>query len=514
MADQNEIETTEVELPAVEETTGLAELAQEEQQQATPEAKKPREIRVSATVTLDQEVLSELKADEKGLDPIYALRMPLDELDEAVADYPNINPRKGAEGRNWSDTVENALPLVLRGSVLLSSLKRDGSNWRQSVEHEGVNLRIGRPALGASNDPTQRLTGERAIMKIQGALGLGSVVQVPLWHSGIWVTIKAPSDGAMLNLERIIAEEKISLGRDSTGMIFSNASVYINNHLFNFILEHIYETTLKDYTPEKLRMLVRSTDLPTLAWALACTIYPNGYPLAQPCAVNPDVCQHITNEHLILSKLSWVDRTALTPLQKRHMANRVAKYTVEEIQKYQSEGAMGDGKTVDVSDRLRLVLRIPTVQEYVEAGNRWVNEIIDMVDAAMTRKLSDEQKDELIMRHSHLAALRHYSHWIKRIVLLRENGEEDGIIEDTETLEDSLTALSSDESIVDKFLDSVRQYIDDSTLSLIALPSYTCPKCQEAMTSDEKKHPHLIPLEPNMLFFILRARKLSRGRKS
>lgn len=63
MADQNEIETTEVELPAVEETTGLAELAQEEQQQATPEAKKPREIRVSATVTLDQEVLSELKAD-------------------------------------------------------------------------------------------------------------------------------------------------------------------------------------------------------------------------------------------------------------------------------------------------------------------------------------------------------------------------------------------------------------------------------------------------------------------
>lgn len=475
-----------------------------------PEEPAAPVLRVSATVTLESNVFEPTRNEK--VEPLYMVRVTLDELNKAAEAYPNINPASSEEGRNWVKAVSEALPLVLRGDVHLGSLKREGSDWRQSVDHEGLRLGAGKPMFGNSNDPTQRLTGERAIMRIQGLLGLGSVVQVPLWHTGIWVTIKAPSDGALLNLERIIAEDKITLGRDANGMIYSNASVYLNNHLFNFVVEHIYDTTLRDYSPEKFRSLVRSTDFPTLIWGLACAIYPTGYPVAQPCTLNPDVCQEVTSEHVMLPKLNWVDRQALTAHQKRHMANRNAKYTTEEIQKYMSEGRMADARPVDLTPNLRFALQVPTIEQYVESGDRWVTEIIDMVSTAMGSTLDEKNKDRFIMEHSRLSTLRQYAHWVKRIVLLNEQGEEDGVVDDRETIEATLNTISTDDEIVTKFLEAVKIYIDDSTVQMIALPSFNCPKCQAPMVDEERKHPLLIPLEPNMLFFTLRGRRLSRAK--
>ena len=91
-------------------------------------------------------------------------------------------------------------------------------------------------------------------------------------------------------------------------------------------------------------------------------------------------------------------------------------------------------------------------------------------------------------------------------------GEEDGVVDDRETIEATLNTISTDDDIVTKFLEAVKIYIDDSTVQMIALPSFNCPKCQAPMVDEERKHPLLIPLEPNMLFFTLRGRRLSRAK--
>lgn len=61
------------------------------------------------------------------------------------------------------------------------------------------------------------------------------------------------------------------------GLIFSNQASYINRVLFDLVLDCIYETNIKDYENENLRELISINDLPILAWALAYSIFPNGY---------------------------------------------------------------------------------------------------------------------------------------------------------------------------------------------------------------------------------------------
>ena len=137
----------------------------------------------------------------------------------------------------------------------------------------------------------------------------------------------------------------------------------------------------------------------------------------------------------------------------------------------------------------------------MESGDRWVTEIIDMVSTAMGSTLDEKNKDRFIMEHSRLSTLRQYAHWVKRIVLLNEQGEEDGVVDDRETIEATLNTISTDDDIVTKFLEAVKIYIDDSTVQMIALPSFNCPKCQAPMVDEERKHP-----------FTLRGRRLSRAK--
>lgn len=465
----------------------------------------PAVIKLSGTVTLDKPVFDKLKDGKQY--PLFTLRVSVDDFNAAVTKYPNFRMQGDTESRAWLDTVRSALPLMLIGSAHSGALARDKSEWRQDVEYEGLHLGIGKPPTIVT--PGQKLTGERAIMKIQQAMGLGTMIQVPLWHSGLWITLKTPTDSALLNLERQIAEEKISLGRQTNGLIYSNAMVYIINHLFNFIVEHVYDATMKDYSPDKLRATLRVTDLPTLVWALACTIYPNGFSHSQPCTSQPDKCRHITKDHLNLSKLSWVDRSALSRNQQRYMANRAAKHTIDEILAYQREGVAGDGKVVPIKDDVSFVLRVPTVQQYVETGFRWVAEIVDMVESAVTDTMSANDKNRFISQHSDLVALRQYVHWIKHIVCA-----DGSTMDDVENMDELVNIMSTSDEIVDVFLKAIKDYIDEATISMIALPSYKCPACGGDMSPAESKHPYLIPLETTMLFFTLRDRRLLRVKTS
>lgn len=461
-----------------------------------------------ASTTVTAEGMVTQPADPKDLRRAIAmLRLGLEEFNEAIAGWPNTDPVTDKESKEWFSKVQQGTEMILTGGVHLGALAREGSDWRQTIEHEGQRLRIGKPPLGEDAGPGARLTGDAARFKIQGALGIGASVRVPLWGSGIWVTLKAPSDGALLNLDRIISEEKIMLGRQTKGLIYSNTSVYMNNHLFNFILEHIYETTLKEWTVDSLRGLIRATDLPTLAWGMACAIYPDGYPFDQPCINHPEKCKHITHEILMISKLHWVDSTALTKEQKIHMSRRTARYSVEQIQQYQNQGRISDGKEVTLANGMRVFLRVPTVQEYVDAGYRWMAELSDLVETALGSEVDSSTKNSFIMNHANLSALRQYVHWIKRIVFADES-----FIETEEALDIAMSTMSSDDATVGKYLEAVKDYIDDVTVSMIALPSYSCPSCGAPQTTEESTHPYLIPLEPNHLFFTLLGRRTARGR--
>lgn len=429
------------------------------------------------------------------------LHVTLAEFLEQLQRYPKGDLDTGAAAKEWAKAVKEGAPHHFSGQSFDASTSRTDALWRQTVDHDGVSLSAGIPRLGDAKGT--KLTGDRALMRVTAAAGLGAVVQVPLWHTGIWLTLKAPSDGELLELDRRIAMEKIALGRDTNGMVYSNESVYLMTHLVNFALGRVYDGTVSDISIPALKNLILTPDYPVLIWGLLCTIYPNGYPMARPCTADPIKCQHVVKEIVNVSKLLWVDNRALTDGQRRHMAQRTKVFSPEDIARYQEAHTRLAPRTVKINEQLSVLLKVPTLQAYEDAGYRWVDGIVEMVDRAFATPLRGDARESYISEQARVSVLRQYGHWVAQVVV---DGEE--IIDDQETLERILSTWSSDDDITNTLLVGVGEYIDHTAITLVAVPKYNCPSCG-APIGVNAKHPHLIPLEVSRVFFTLLHQRLS-----
>lgn len=488
-----------------QETPSLDENTQTVDAEETPNEEESEELDQAEIERVDLKPQSvEMQNDPKtstGHDrpidhTLSLLNLTPEELNALVEAYPRLNAAAGKQGEDWLSALGKAVEHMVNGNALGDSLSRENSHWRQKVNVEGDELAAARPRFN-SKEGGSVLSGERAILRATNMLGLGATIQIPLWHTGIWVTLKAPSDGALLELDRRISNEKITLGRYTSGMLYSNTMVYTQSFVINFVLSHIQDATVKDTSPNALRKLIKATDIPTLVWGLVCTIYPNGYPFSQPCTADPSKCQHVTKTMLSLTKLSWTDNRALTDDQRRHMQKRNAKFSEEQIRDYQSKHKFGNTETKTITDELRLVLDVPSIERYEQAGFAWVDGIAKMVDDSFGVSIKGEERDAYIMDQGRLTALRQYGHWVTRIEM------DEDVVEDRETIEALMGTLSSNDDISINIFDSVGKYIDRSTISLIGIPKYPCPECGEPIGTYDSTHPHLLPLDMVSIFFTL-----------
>tara|TARA_B100000929_G_scaffold290991_1_gene287093 strand:+ start:1366 stop:2838 length:1473 start_codon:yes stop_codon:yes gene_type:complete len=466
---------------------------QEEQVSAPPEQHR---------VEMEQSPIKSLIEDEVVASDIQQkflsfLNVDMKELDNLSENYSKTNTASDERGRVWTVAWREALANLLKGNALSDSVEREDSAWRQKVDSNGEKLAAGRPRFG--NNGSNVISGERALMKATNALGLGAVVQIPLWHTGIWVSIKPPSEASLLELERRIGNEKISLGRYTSGMIFSNTSVYTVSYVVNFVLNHVYDASVKNITQENLKQLIKVTDIPTLVWGMACAIYPNGYKYARPCTTNPAECQHVVKAELNLTKLFWTDNNALTDWQRRMMSRRTDKYSEEDLERYEKEHFRGGATTFELQDNFKVRLQVPTIAQYEASGFAWVDGIVRLLEGSLGVSLKGKERDDYIVDQGRLTALQQYSHWVKEIMV-----DDDSIV-DQETIESLLGSLSSQEDISKQFFEKVGQFIDGATIALVALPKYDCPACggeQEADVHGDR-HPHLLPIDAVRVFFTL-----------
>lgn len=444
-----------------------------------------------------------------------ALCLPMDDKNTTKI-IMDTTPRVGVAGseatRDWGEALTEASSVYLLGSVGDTLLKRENADWQQNVANStGELLRPTRPAINARTG--QQLTGEAAMMRVRAILGMGSVANIPLWHSGLWISIKAPGDGALLELERRIATNKGELGRTTYGLAFSNSSVYINQATADFVIEHIYDSSLKDWNADQLKEIILMNDLPLMIHGLLMVIYPNGYNLNQPCIANIVECRHVVKEMVNLSKLCWVDRTALSVEQVSHMSRRRDKFTVEELKKYQShhrvantELTLGGGAGATVV----ATMNVPNLKTYEQTGFSWVNEIQQQV-AVSFAELSGQERMNYIQNQARLTSIRQYAHWFSRLTLVNKDGDAE-YIEDRGTIDQVIGDLSSEGSIVQKAIDGISKFIDDMTIAFIGVPNFRCPACgKKQITDEEKRHPNIIPLDVGQVFFTLRFQRLQKA---
>lgn len=421
----------------------------------------------------------------------------LGDLQETTTNHPNVEVSDDAGTMRWIEALNRGSANLIRNEPFQDSLEAEGGDWQQTVDYAGQPLGISRPRFAEAGTV---LTGERAVMRMTAALGLGTIHQVPLWHTGIWVSFKAPSEAAILELERRVGQRKTTLGRMTNGLVFSNTSVHLINDLLDFALQHVYDTNAKEMSPQYLESIVLVTDIPLILWGLASAIYPNGYPYSRGCISTDKVCNHIFEALLNLSKLMWTDRSKLSEWQTKRMSQRKTRMSDEDLKRYAEEHKYNQERTVSITDNIRISLAVPTIEQYYNSGNAWIANIIKVMEGAFGEKIGGDERDAYITNQGRLTNLRQYGHWVKQIHI-----EDAEIGTDRDTVENLMGVLTADEESRDLTLKAVTDYINSVTISLIGLPKHECPVCHANQVSkdEERFSPYVVPLDVAQVFFTL-----------
>lgn len=469
-----------------------------------------KEKRIHQNVILETPIFS--KAEWKETDEIIDLPSTSDkESIGAINLAPNVSLVDSEESRRWANVLAAGLQMTSYNNAFVDTLEDSEAEFRQGVPFNGAALAGAHPRFKAIED--ENIKGERGILRFMSHLGLGTIFQAPLWHTGIWITFKAPSEGELLELQRQIIADKISFGRMSYGMVFSNTSSYITDRLINFAFNHIYDTTLKSDDAQKvdLKTIVSTHDIPAVVWGLLCSIYPRGFQYRRACATDPEKCNHVIEERLNLSKILWTNSKALTPWQVTHMSDRRSNSkTLDSVKRYKEELLKCQNRKVVINKvsgkSMDLTLKIPTIAEYVDAGHRWIGEIVSMVNNALGIDADTKDRNDYIVKQGQATAMRQYMHWVDSIEFASNK------IEDKTTLEGVLDILSADDIVRNEFMEEISKYINDTSIAVIGIPVYDCPKCGSTQESplELPAHANIIPLDVYQTFFALTVQKLEK----
>lgn len=484
---------------------------------------KPEQRKVNFDTAF--ETTSELKSDVGLEDSLSLFREAYSTvstvLDRATGLLENINAREEAlyektkkqgrdlnddEGNVWFRTLMNALTYAQLNEMGENSLAREGSNWAQVLESEGQSIRAGQPKqkLGSGSH-----TAEETMTYLSRRAGVGTVFDVPLYHSGLWLRLRTPPLSAITGLQYQMQQLKITLGSDTKGMAFSITAQAITSVAVDFVLQYVIASNVHYTTPSDLKEKILMLDVPTLLWGMAVTLWPKGYPYAHPCVADPESCQHVTRETLNLNRLFWTDTTVLTAKQLTHMARRFAPAANGTHASYLEEHTRGGPRVVWFGD-IGLQLKVPNLQQHEEAGKDWIDGIIQMTQGAFNEPPHGSNRDQYITRLGMATTARQYSHWVVAVHERDDDGNEEMVSDDQEVLNETLNHVFSTDEYVDDFFGEVTRYMDDSLISMVAIPSFNCGACNKpASVRFHERFDHLVPIDVLTTFFTLASLKLS-----
>lgn len=444
---------------------------------------------------------------EKDTPRLSVLYTSLSELLELTKQWESVKLKTTEDLIRWRDSINIASGVVqVLDDALSSAAARAGAQWRQHGEFEGAPIRAFRPAI-AKAESGSTISGERAIQKVTSLLSLGQTLQIPLWHSGFWVTIKAPALAARLELEQRIANMRVSTGRQTRGVIFGNEVVYVVNTLMDFILEHVFDCNITGWNIEMLRQKIKVPDIQLLAWGMACTIYSKGFPFSQPCTADIKQCTYVARSTINISKLLWVDNSQLSQKQLKQMSKRNAKITDVQVDGYQEEWTVPSSKVFKLNDAISIVFEMPSIESHVQSGMDWIDSIERMTEEAFGKNLTGSDRDDYIEQQAAVTRVRKYSHWVKHIVL-SESDDNVVTVDDRETIESICEQLSSDDDLVDAFVKATLGFINDSVVAFTAIPNYACPSCGKWHLTEGSAGKHLLPIDAVGVFFLMQQFKL------
>lgn len=441
-----------------------------------------------------------------------AISLPSDSdkrVDEILMKTPNVNMVGTEQGARWASVLKDSIGMTPGADVFVSTLEDPEADFHQFVSHQGVKVASAEVRLKERQNSV--FDGEMAVLRTISHLGLGGIWNTALWNTGISVTFKPPAEEDLVELYRQLTSDAIQIGRYSYGLVYANTTAYTVSRMCQFAAQHIYRISANPEQINSGNILnhISAQDINTFLWGLACTMFPKGFVYERPCTINPEKCQHVVRETLNLRKLCVVNRRALTDVQKAHMAeNRSAqKLTLQDLERYRSEMVRAGTHRVVINEghdnEIAFNLRSPSIEEYIQTGHRWIDDMVDTADKALGKEANANLRNRLVDQRARASIMRQYSHWVDSVEI------DSNVIKDRASIEKVLASISGDRHIRTEFNKAVSKYIDTSSVSVVGIPTYECPACG-AVAEHPHEYPYktsMIPLDVIQLFFVLITQK-------
>lgn len=421
----------------------------------------------------------------------------------------------------WIEDMAEGFGRVSIDDGYVETTTRKGSEFTNRLDPEGRGLRAGYPSFSkAQGAKPQGDDAVRALSKIMGK-GPGMPFTIPLWHTGIWITVMAPDELDILELHRILTMDLRDIGNNTYGYVFSNYKTFTTERLVDFVLKHLHSTSLN--TNKDLKTIISLHDVESMIWGIACAIYPNGFQYTRSCTANPEECKEIAEGLLNLNLLSVIDKNALTQTQKDHMRKiRKGSMTIEDVRHYQSQHTVTTTKVLSLikeedENVLEVTLKVPTIAQHIEAGQRWISEISEIISVATEDSLDEDARRNYMINGSKATIMRQYTHMVSQMRfgdnVYNAEGDDEEARADRATIEKTLSSLSSDDDVMRKFIEEVVKFNSNTAISIIGIPTYDCSKCGGVnKTPATGAFTNLIPLDMFQTFFGLLVLKVQKVR--
>ena len=370
----------------------------------------------------------------------------------------------------------------------------------EAIDFNGMKLRT--LSHNPSDATGRRVSGKSAIIRAQSRVGGGIPTPVMLPHSGIWVTILPPGEGKLLDLWRVMTQDRVILGRYTYGAIFSATSIVTTRRIIEFCLGQVEAHSINlSNTDETLGDFILETDLPFLFNGMGMSMHPRGIDYSSPCIVDPVTCSHVDTGKLYPSTLARYSSSRIPESVKSTLASETPNSVTPESVRLYQESIAPEHREILIDESglpIDMYYKVPTLNQAIRIGEKWVSDVHDSVITALAME-PPANVEEWSERNLHITRagkasfLRQYAAWVSKIDMY-----DAGVVEGEDDIASVCMSLSSSDKLREDMTSTVEKYIRKSSIGLIGYPAHECPSCKRrpALAGNQ-----MIALDPVRLFF-------------
>lgn len=403
-----------------------------------------------------------------------------------------------------------------RMSVLQNASTYDRKTYEKNINSEDFRanqVQYGEKALNIREIEigNKDVSPKTAIARFTKYVSAGEVIQVPLWHSGFWITLRPPKQKDFIILEQEIADNHIKLGRVTSTLAYSNYSVVVVRLVVNFIMQHITEYTVKlDNDDTDILDYINIQDLNTMILGVLSAIFPKGLEYAKTCRNNlleedgMAMCNNIIRATLDTKKLLFVNRKALSKDMLDHMSKRRPfSVSLDAVKEYQRNIASLSAKDITLLDgKVKITIENPSINKYIDVGEKWVEALIAETETLVGEGADISSKNAKLETLISTMVMGVYNAYAKSIITTDDNRE----YTDQSNIDTMLDVMSGVDGTIEPFISAVNEYISSSAIAIVGTPAYECPNCKQSDKDPVRSKygfENLVPLNMLHLFFVL-----------